>query len=409
MYPYIDDIFHAQASANQSARTRDISLRCHFKLGFIINLKKSALVPSQVMLDLGALIDTARGLVFPSPARTETIIHATRALLDLTQVSALRLRQVTGLLASCHALFPLCMFRLRPLSTLLRDHFDMRVDGTSKLIPLSSPVILSTLEFWSCRDLVSQGIPLQPLPPSHVLTTDTSTYGWGAVCGPLTARVCVVEGSVFSPYKLSRAGDCFPRLEDIPEVAVWHIRPSSDGQHYGDALSEQGGRDQVQELGLEGQGDYSLVSEHEDHIVSSTYLRTGQCGGGSPLSVSDRESSPPGALHRMVFRPQGDQPTLRYLGPTYSRLVRHSAEQQGRGILCSPPRPSSSAGQLSASGLVQGSTVHVSPGAPPIPCSSQGDQGGGSGHSHSSMVAAKRVVSPGPAAPSGPASDVARV
>ncbi len=184
MDPYINDIFHAQASVNQTARTHDFSLHCHFKLGFVINLKKSALVASQVMLHWGALIDTARGLVFPSPARTEAIVHAT---LDLTQVSALCLRQIMGLLASCHALVPLCMFHLCPLLTLLRDHFDMRVDRTSKLIPLSSPVIRSALEFWSRRDLVSQGVPLQPRPPSHVLMTDASTYGWGAVCGPLTA------------------------------------------------------------------------------------------------------------------------------------------------------------------------------------------------------------------------------
>ncbi len=77
------------------------------------------------------------------------------------------------------------------------------------------------------------------------------------------------------------------------------------------------------------------------------------------------------------------------------------AKQQGRGILFTPPRPS-------GGGLVQGSTVHVSPIAPPVSCSSQGDQGGGPAHSHSTMVAAKRVVSPSPAAPIGPASDVAR-
>ncbi len=93
----------------------------------------------------------------------------------------------------------------------------------------------------------------------------------------------MVERSVFSPYKLSRAGDHFPRLEEIPEVAVWRTRPSSDGQHCGDILSEQGGRGQVQVLGLEGQGD-PFLSEHEDHIVSSAYLWTGQCRGGLPLS-----------------------------------------------------------------------------------------------------------------------------
>ncbi len=81
---------------------------------------------------------------------------------------------------------------------------------------------------------------------------------------------------------------------------MWRSRPGSDRQHYGDALSEQGRRDQAQVLGLEGQGDYSLGSEHEDYIVSSTYLGTGQCRGGLPLSVSDQESSPIVVLHRLV-------------------------------------------------------------------------------------------------------------
>ncbi len=94
------------------------------------------------------------------------------------------------------------MFHLHPLLTLLRDYFDMRVDRTSKVIPLSSPVIRSALEFWSRRDLVSQGVPLQPLPPSYV------TYGLGAVCGPLTAR------GVWSSDQFSLHIN-FPELETV--------------------------------------------------------------------------------------------------------------------------------------------------------------------------------------------------
>ncbi len=113
----------------------------------------------------------------------------------------------------------------------------------------------------------------------------------------------MVERSVFSPYKFSRVGDCFPRLEDIPEVAVWRTYSSSDRQHYGNALSEQGGRDQAQVLGLEGQGDYSLVSEHEDHIVSSSYLGTGQCDPHAQTPVNNHpdlpvQASGPAALFR---------------------------------------------------------------------------------------------------------------
>ena len=69
------------------------------------------------------------------------IVHTAQELLCLTQVSAGPLNQVTGLLASCHSLVLLCMCHLRPLSILLRDHFNMRFDQPTKLIHLSSPVV----------------------------------------------------------------------------------------------------------------------------------------------------------------------------------------------------------------------------------------------------------------------------
>ncbi len=67
MYRCRDDISHAQASFHQVCLTRDISVCCHFTLGFLVNLAKSALVPSQVMLYLGAMIDTARVFFPPLP------------------------------------------------------------------------------------------------------------------------------------------------------------------------------------------------------------------------------------------------------------------------------------------------------------------------------------------------------
>ncbi len=88
----------------------------------------------------------------------------------------------------------------------------------------------------------------------------------------------------------------------------------------------------------------------------------------------------------------------------YSRPVRHSAEQQGRDIPLSPPRLSGLAGQFPAGGLVEGSTVHVSPIDSLAPCSEQCDQGKGSSHRDFTMLASERMVTPGSAGPSGPAS-----
>ncbi len=113
------------------------------------------------------------------------------------------------------------------------------------------------------------------------------------------------------------------------------------------------------------------VSELEDFLVGSPHFRTRQCRGG----LSSR------SLHRMISQPQGDIPSLPYLGATYSRPVHHWAKKQGL------------AGEVPAGGLVEGFTVHVSPIAPPAPYSSQGDQGGRSGHRDSTVVALERMDS----------------
>ncbi len=408
MYPYINDIFHAQASTNQRVGTCDISLRCHFKLGFIINPKKSALVLSQIMLHLGALIDTARGLVFPSPAKTETIIHATRALLGLSQVSALRLRQVTGLLASCHALVPLCTFRLRPLSTLLRDHFDMRVDRTSKLIPLSSPVIWSTLEFWSCRDLVSQGIPLQPLPPSHVLTTDASTYGWGAVCGPLTARGVWSSDQSYLHINFLELETVFLALKTFQKwLCGAHVLVQTDSTTVMHYLNRAGGtRSRSLDWKVRKIIHWCLsmrITLSAVHISGQDNVEVDRLSQVWIENPRRLERSTKCSLDRRVTNLLFDIWGL----PTVD-LFATRLNNKVEAFFSRLPDPLALQGNSLQADWSKGLLYMYLPCPPPVPCSSQGDQGGGSGHSYSTMVATKRVVSPGPTAPSGPASDVAR-
>ncbi len=79
----------------------------------------------------------------------------------------------------------------------------------------------------------------------------------GVVCGSLAvSRVWSSDQSSLHINFLVLE-TVYPCLEKIPEVALWKSCPDSDGLHYGDALSEEGRRDQVQVLGLEGKGDYS--------------------------------------------------------------------------------------------------------------------------------------------------------
>ncbi len=76
MYPCMRDIFHAQTSTNQDTSTNyDLGLHYHFRIGFVINLPKLSLVPSQVMFHIRALIGIARRLIFLQTL-TEAIVHA---------------------------------------------------------------------------------------------------------------------------------------------------------------------------------------------------------------------------------------------------------------------------------------------------------------------------------------------
>ncbi len=82
--------------------------------------------------------------------------------------------------------FPLCLFDLRPISSLLARKFKRNRDRVNKIIPLSSPV-LEAIQFWSDHSRLVEGVPLGSVPTSQVLTTDASNHGWGAV---LDGRKC---------------------------------------------------------------------------------------------------------------------------------------------------------------------------------------------------------------------------
>ena len=95
-----------------------------------------------------------------------------------------------------------------------------------------------------------------------------SDYGLGGSLWSLVCKEHLVEKSCWYPYQLSRDGDCFPHLEDIPEVAVWNTcvpvhTYSTMVMHYLPGLSEQDGGGgegrQVQELGPIAPGDNYVV------------------------------------------------------------------------------------------------------------------------------------------------------
>ncbi len=184
MHPYIDKICHAQASANQTVHTCDISLRSQFKFGFIIN-HKSWPCPISGNAPLGSSDRHCQriGVSITGSDRNDNSCNPGLAGLTpgLCSMPSSGDRAVGILPLSCSPVHVSSSFvnsPKRPLRHEGESHFE------------ADPLIISSNSV-SCGILVTSGTCApgrQPIPPTHVLTRDASTYKWGVVCGPLMAR-----------------------------------------------------------------------------------------------------------------------------------------------------------------------------------------------------------------------------
>ncbi len=241
MYPYIDDIFHAQISRGSVILTRDASVCLHLQLGFVINLAKSSLIPSQVMTHLGAWIDTLNGWVRPSQNKVQEINQVSADLLANGFVSAGRLQSIVGLMAACYATVPLCLFRLRPLSSHLSRNFKWRMDPIQKIIPLDVPEVLGSSRVLVGSLLSSRGSP-SGLSAVRSNTDDGRLQLWlggSPRWQPLLGKVDSPGVTVSCEY---------PRTNGSPQSdppfsgeSPGRSSSGSDGQHYSPVLSEPEG------------------------------------------------------------------------------------------------------------------------------------------------------------------------
>ena len=329
--PYLENIFHAQASFSQVCLTRDVSLGLHFSLGFIINLKKFnlALVPTPVVLHLGGMIDKHRGLVHPPPVRVDAIVQAVQELMRSTAVSARTFMRITRLMASFHALISLCLFCLRPVLIHLADHYDRRYDLLTKPTSLNRPVLRAALEFWAELPRLAQGVLLHRPLPTVTLAMGASEQGFPArkhshTLLPIPARdgeQCVTVRTPLNQWCLVARPDPTPHQLFLELLAVFltlkrfrsmvcgqHVLLQRDNSTVVFYLNKGGGRDKAQESEPVGSPSDTLVHWSAD---CSPPHSGGQCGGGSqftPQSAQDR------SFDRVVFRSDDSSPSLPICG-----------------------------------------------------------------------------------------------
>ena len=186
LHMYLDDwLLNPGTHQEAHEQTSWLKSLCQ-KLGLVLNLEKSELIPSQVSTYLGIELDTSVGLARPSHKRLTNWLSVAEGFTAQQSPPAVQWLQVLGHLVSLEKLVPYGRIRIRPIQWQLRLQWSQSKEKSSKLIPLDLQSRLAIL-WWTNRDNLRRGVPLGNIDVEYYLYTDSSTQGWGAHLQDLTA------------------------------------------------------------------------------------------------------------------------------------------------------------------------------------------------------------------------------
>lgn len=176
--PYLDDLLIRDTSRLGLSRALHRCIDVLLDGGFVINITKSELIPTQDLIYVGGRFRTDLGIVTLPQDRFPALQKAVAKFKPGHQVQALLFQQLLGQMASMLDVIPWARFHMRPLQSYLKRHWLQGVDPQSTKILISRELHIALL-WWTRRKNIFKGSPLIPPQPDIILTTDASKAGWG--------------------------------------------------------------------------------------------------------------------------------------------------------------------------------------------------------------------------------------
>ena len=178
IHQYLDDWLVRAPSKEECHKQTQKLLNLIRDLGFIVNFKKSELVPSQRFDFLGYHFLLDLGLVKPTQDRWTKLQDMFRRLSSKSVISARTLMSTIGLLASMEKTVKLGRMHMRPFQWHLKTHWKYPM-------PLDTPIpwnqkMIRHGEWWLDPKNVLLGEFLHPREHEKLIFTDASNAGWGA-------------------------------------------------------------------------------------------------------------------------------------------------------------------------------------------------------------------------------------
>ncbi len=176
----LDDWLILAHSREPVSRHRDIILGHIHSLGLRMNAKKSVLLPSQRTVFLGVRLDSVQMQARLAPARTPDLTACLARFKLGHHVSVGTCRRLLGLMAAASPVLPLGLLHMRPFLWWMKE---LRLHPTvpaTRLIRVSRSCCRPLL-MWRDPVFLRSGVRMGAIHHRHMITTDASMTGWGAV------------------------------------------------------------------------------------------------------------------------------------------------------------------------------------------------------------------------------------
>ena len=179
---YLDDWLVLDQSRSRILEACQYILDLSLELGFVVNLKKSNLVPSQQVIYLGMNINSLIFWVSPKESRVTKFLRLLGEFLTCSRPPANFWQVILGHMTSLEVFIPGARLRMREVQFWLHQCWDMVSNPLTYRIRLSDH-LLPDLLWWNSEPRLRQGVPIQDPLPTLFLYSDASTQGWGASMG----------------------------------------------------------------------------------------------------------------------------------------------------------------------------------------------------------------------------------
>ena len=179
LHQYLDDWLTRGANQEVVLHHTEELIQLVQHLGWLVNMDKSDLTPTQMFTFLAYSYNLEEGTVKPTEERWIKLQKKIAPFMKSQFLDAKSWQSLIGLIASTEKLVHMGMLHLRPLQVALNDQWNPMRQEQEHLVEVSETV-KTALTWWTNKANVMSGVPLHAQKTQfHVYTDASSLWGWG--------------------------------------------------------------------------------------------------------------------------------------------------------------------------------------------------------------------------------------